>query len=598
MTLRALFINLDTGAARAEALPADVERLYLGGRGAATWLLARRMPPGTAPLSRSALLVFSAGPLAGAAIPASGGFVASARSPLTGAIGHAWAEGRWGAALRRAGYDLLVIEGQSAAWCVLAVSASGARLIPAEALAGRDTRATDRMLRAALGDEAVVLCVGPAGEAGVAYASIVAEGRYNAAPAGPGAVMAHKRIKAIVVHGGDELPLRAPERASAAWREIAARADASPLAAGVGQHGSLFYLPFAKEWGALTGRNGQDGRADQFQTITRTALAQRAPREGFGCAGCPLPCHRQYIQPDGAALAYPELEALAGFGAACGMADADAIIMANDLCLRLGLDVVATGAALAFMMECQQRGLNRAGTLPWGDDEAVIEAITRLGERREKRDLLSLGVAEMQEVFFGSASFAPQVNGLAMPALDPRAFHELALAVATSPIGGDYRYAMVYEEMLVDPPPWLPDAPLHPQAVKGKAPRLIWHERFAAALDAAGFCRRLGLLAYLIRPEDLAELLAAAGRAPTDDLEQIGERIVTVERLFALGHSTPRRADRLPARWAETELGEGRAAGHLPNLEDMLPEYYRRHGWDERGVPPPRRLEELEIDDR
>lgn len=98
--------------------------------------------------------------------------------------------------------------------------------------------------------------------------------------------------------------------------------------------------------------------------------------------------------------------------------------------------------------------------------------------------MLSLGVGEMKEIFFGSEEFAPQVKGLAMPALDPRAMHEIAPALATAPIGGDYRYAMAYEELLAEPPAWLPDEPSHPQAIKGKAVRLIWHE-VAAALDAA-----------------------------------------------------------------------------------------------------------------
>jgi aldehyde:ferredoxin oxidoreductase len=273
------------------------------------------------------------------------------------------------------------------------------------------------------------------------------------------------------------------------------------------------------------------------------------------------------------------------------------LIVANDLCLRLGLDVAATSAALAFMMECQQERLSSAGTLPWGDDDAMLAAIERLGQRQEKRDVLSLGVGEMQEIFFGSAAFAPQVKGLAMPALDPRALHEVALTFATAPIGGDYRYAMVYEEMLSDPPGWLPDEPSHPQAIKGKAPRLIWHERFAAALDAAGLCRRLALLAYQITPVELTELLSAAlGRTFTaGELARIGERIVTVERLFARRYGTSAVPDTLPARWRETPLRDGRAAGHLPALDDMLGEYYRRHGWDDQGDPTPERLAELGI---
>lgn len=595
MPLRALRLLLDTGDVQPELLPPAVDQDFLGGRGAAVWLLANRLPPDTGPLSRANLLIFSAGPLSGTGIGATGGFVASTRSPLTGAIGHSWAEGSWGGALRRAGFDLLIAEGQSAEWCVVVIDGDQVRIEPAGEVLGQETRATETLLRQRFGDDTAVICVGPAGEAGVAYAAIVAEGRYMAEPAGAGAVMASKRIKAIAVRGGAPRHLADAPRAAAVIAAISRRAATSELANGIRQFGSNYYLPFVKEWGALGGRNGQDGRAQHLQAITRTALAQRGRREQFGCEGCPLPCHAQYVRKNGEPLAYPELEAVAGFGSSCGLTSPDALIIANDLCLRLGLDVVSTSAAIAFMLECQQEGLSRAGTLHWGDDESVLQAITKLGQRQEKRDLLSLGVGEMQEIFFGSAAFAPQVKGLAMPALDPRALNEIALAMATAPIGGDFRYAMAYEELLPEPPAWLPDEPSHPQAVKGKASRLIWHERFAAALDAAGLCRRLALLAYQATPAELAELLSAALGRPFSgqDLARIGERIITVERIFARRYATISADDTLAPRWRNQPLKDGRAAGHLPALDDLLPEYYKRHGWDENGDPTPKRLAEL-----
>ncbi len=597
MTLRALRISLDTHQTQTEELPAGVEQGYLGGRGAATWMLANQLPSNTGPLSPANLLIFSAGLLGGTGIAATGGFVASTRSPLTGAIAHAWGQGRWGGALRRAGYDVLVLDGQAEEWCFVQLNGEHAYVRSAHKLLGLDTAATGRAIQELVGDDYTILCIGPAGEAGVAYSTIVADGIYVAEPAGPGAVMARKQVKAIAIRVGADLGLADAEHAQTVVAAIDRRIAGSDLAAGIRQYGSLYYADRADEWGALSGRNGQEGRIPHLEAISRTRLAQRGKREPRGCESCPLPCHSVYIRRSGESLAYPELEALAGFGGRCGITSPDALIVANDLCLRLGLDVTATSAAIAFMMECQEQGLSRAGTLAWGDDDAVLAAIERLGQRQEKRDVLSLGVGEMKEIFFGSEAFAPQVKGLAMPALDPRALHEVALAMATAPIGGDYRYAMAYEEMLAEPPPWLPDEPSHPQAIKGKALRLIWHERFAAALDAAGLCRRLALLAYQVTPAELTELLTAAlGRTlSAGDLARIGERIVTVERVFARRYGTSGVDDTLPTRWREYALADSRAAGHLPALDDMLAEYYRRHGWDEQGNPTPERLDELGI---
>lgn len=211
--------------------------------------------------------------------------------------------------------------------------------------------------------------------------------------------------------------------------------------------------------------------------------------------------------------------------------------------------------------------------------------------------MLSLGVGEIADVFWGGAAFAPQVKGLAMPALDPRALTEIALAMASSPIGGDHRFAMAYEELIPEPPSWLPDEPSHPQAVKGKVLRLIWHERFAAVLDSAGICRRLGLMGYQISPGELLAMIGAATGLAVNgaDMARIGERIITVERLFARRYADNGARDELPARWAEEPLAEGRAAGHLPRLADLLAEYYRRHGWDSEGQPTPERLNELGV---
>jgi aldehyde:ferredoxin oxidoreductase len=581
MTLHALRISLAAGHAEHQALPPEVARHYLGGRGAAVWLLAHGVPPTTGPLSPDNLLIFSAGPLAGALPFVSGGFAVTTRSPLTSTLAHGWALGGWGAALQRAGHDLLVLEGQRHEWCVVVIDGERVEIRPAGSLLGLDTAATATALRDTLGEEFLVACVGPAGEAGVAYASIVAEGLFPAEPAGAGAVMAAKRVKAIAVRGtNDRRPLDLA-RASAVTAAIKSRLAQNEQAADIRQYGSLVYADTAAARGAFSARNGQDDHAACPPQLSGTALAGRGKREPRGCAGCPLGCHSAYLRKNGPPLAFPELEALAGFGIRCGIGSPDTLLIANDLCVRLGLDVVETSAALAFLMECQEHGLT-GGSLAWGDAEALLAAIRRLGQKHEKRDILSLGVGEMQEVYWGSTSFAPQVKGLALPALDPRALPGVALALATAPIGGDYRYAMLYEELLNELPTWLP-SDTGQQAIRGPVPRLIWYERFAAALDAGGLCRRFALLAYQLAPTEANELLSAVlgSEFTAVDVARIGERIVTLERHLTRRYTDA--PDALPKRWTP------------PQLPDMLAEYYRRHGWDASGNPSPARLAELGI---
>src|SRR3954463_13161159 len=147
MPLRALRVSLDTSQSLSEELPTNVEQQYLGGGGAATWMLANQLPPAASALAPANLLSFSAGPLSGMGLPATGGFVVSTRSPLTGLIAHSWAQGRWGSALRRAGYDMLVLQGQSAEWCMIQIDGERAQILPADDLLELDTVATARVLQ-------------------------------------------------------------------------------------------------------------------------------------------------------------------------------------------------------------------------------------------------------------------------------------------------------------------------------------------------------------------------------------------------------------------------------------------------------------------
>ena len=596
MALRALNIYLDRSEVRSEQLPAAVEHDYLGGRGAVAWTLATQLAPDNAPLTPENILVFAAGPLAGTGAFACDGFVVGTHSPLTGAIGYGWAQGHWGGALRRAGHDLLVLKGMADDWSWIQIDGAHAAVLSATELLGLDTVETVQALHATLGEDYSLLCIGPAGEAGVVYSSIVAEGRYVAEPAGAAAIMAHKRIKAIAVRGGSTIAVPDPQKHQAALDIISRRAEGHPLAEDMRQFGSTYFLLHANECGALTGRNGQDDQVSRAIGHIRSSLALRGQKTSRGCVGCPMPCYSDYVRQE-QQVPRPELELVAGFGARCGISNPDSLIILADKCLRLGLDPTATSAAVAFMMECQQRDLNPLDTLPWGNSEAVIAAVERLGQQQEKRDVLSLGVGEMQEIFWGSAAFAPQVKGLALPGLDPRAMQELALTMATSPIGGDYRYAMAYEELLEEPPRWLPNAAVGPRDTEGKVLRLIWHERFAAALDAAGMCRRLGLMGYQVTPAELIALVnAATGRVLNGtDLARLGERIITLERRFLYTHSFGDASDALRQRWSETPLKHGPAANTLPALDTLLPEYYRRHGWDQHGNPTPQRLSELGI---
>jgi aldehyde:ferredoxin oxidoreductase len=594
MPLRVLNLSLNDDTNEAETIPGAIEQAYLGGRGLAVYLLSTRLDLETPPKSPENLLIFSAGQLASIGDLYDPGFVVSTRSPISGAIAHSWGQGPLGTAMRRAGWDALVLRGQCAEWSYLLLDGDRCTRHSAADLLGLDTVETAQRLRQRHGDEFHVAAIGPAGETGVAYASIVAGGRFAAEPAGTGVVMGYKRIKAIAVRGTQPPQIADLNRFKKALSAINARIKSTPLAEHMRLYGSTFYLDPAFAAGALSGRNGQDGVVAHFEAVSRAAVHARARQQPVGPPNRLLPLNADYLAKNGALLPRPDLETVAGFGTRCGITNLDALIAAADRCLKMGLDVVATSAALGFLIECQQHGLSKPPTMKWGDVETMLAALGRLSQIQEKRDVLSLGVGEMQEIYYGSEVFAPQIKQTAMPALDPRALPGMALSLVTSPIGGDYRYAMLYEEMLDKPPAWLPDEGAGPHSLKNKAARLIWHERFAAAIDSVGFDRQLALMAYQATPAEVTELYCAlGGHALTPgSLARVGERIVTLERLFALQRAV-NPADALPERWAVQPLKSGPSAHLIPPLPTLLADYYRRHGWNQHGEPPPQRLDEL-----
>jgi aldehyde:ferredoxin oxidoreductase len=138
---------------------------------------------------------------------------------------------------------------------------------------------------------------------------------------------------------------------------------------------------------------------------------------------------------------------------------------------------------------------------------------------------------------------------------------------------------------------------IDPLAVEDK-PRLVHRfEDAFAIIDAAGLCVFLSVR-YLFDPRvdlwptRLTQLMNHATGADytPQSLLEAGERVFTLERLFLLKAGFTQADDTLPKRILEEPLPEGPGKGHVADLDQMLPEFYRLRGWDENGVPTPEKL--------
>ncbi len=588
---------------------------FLGGRGLGAALLSRHLADPSDPFAPGNPLIFAIGPLTGTPWPTGARTHVTFHSPLTGVYGYANTGGFFGAALRRAGYDALVITGRAEQPVYLEVTPDGIAIRPADHLWGLGVHATYESL--ATGG-ARVACIGPAGENGVRFAAIISDGSRAAARCGGGAVMGSKNLKAVVVRG--QRPLDLP----AEFRTLARRAFEQvrdhPNVTGLRDWGTVHLVTVKNYSGDLPARNHQLGQVPWADRIDAQVIA-RYTHKTTGCFACPIRCGRVTrikSGPYAGDLEGPEYESLDALGPMCWIDDPEVIIHANRLCDDLGLDTISTGVTIAFAMECHQRGLldDDEFSLEWGDADTVLGLIERIAHRQALGDLLAEGVRRAAQTIGGDASYyAMHVKGLEIPRQEPRIAKGFGLGHATSNRGADHLYALPTIDLARNldaanrlfPPEIIP-ALMDPDDETYKPDLIVFSEHYCAVSDALGVCKFTTAETYALFPEDLAAGLSALwGREVTaEELLTAGERIVNLERLYNARLGLSRAADHLPARFTAEPLeiydfdrdgatGEPVHIGRLRDFEAMLDRYYRLRGWDENGIPTPETLQRLEL---
>ena len=197
-----LKVNLSSGEMRVDQPGEDFYRRYLGGRGVILYYLLNETLPGIDAFSAENLLIFAPGILTGTVLPGSGRHAVGAKSPLTGALASGEAGGFWGAELKRAGYDAIVISGKAETPVYLWIHDGKAEIRDGSHLWGKLTADAQDIIRAELGDKNIrTALIGPGGENLVRFASVMHDVNRAAGRSGLGAVMGSKNLKAIAVRG-------------------------------------------------------------------------------------------------------------------------------------------------------------------------------------------------------------------------------------------------------------------------------------------------------------------------------------------------------------------------------------------------------------
>ncbi|MCL2497266.1 MAG: aldehyde ferredoxin oxidoreductase family protein [Symbiobacteriaceae bacterium] len=606
---RILRVNLSTGAVSCESPGELFYRKYIGGRGLVAYYLWHEVPPQADPLGPENKLIFAVGPLTGTSFLGSGRNSVGAKSPLTGAYSDAEAGGFWGAELKRAGYDALIIEGQSDKPVYLWIKDDQVEIRDAAHLWGQKTAPVEKQIQKELGDERIrVAQIGPGGENGVAFANICNDLTHFYGRGGLGAVMGSKKLRAIAIRGQRPPVIAHPERLQALVRWYAENWESMNKSSY--EYGTTSVVMSLNASGGLPTRNFQEGSFEGAANISHTAINEKYLIDREGCWACPIRCkrvvqaHERYnVDP---IYGGPEYETLASLGSCCGIDDLEAVMKGNELCAAYALDTISTGVTIAWAMEAYTRGILTAEELDglelnFGNGAGLVALIEKIAYREGVGDLLAQGSKKAAlQVGKNSIEFAMEGKGQEIPMHEPRLKSALSIGYAVSPTGADHCHAF-HDTTLVSEGPFLEN--MRAIGVRQPLPlsdlssdkvyntKQITNWRYFS--NMAEICNFMSWT-----PVQLEEALRAVTgwNISIHEIMDATERVATLCRLFNLREGFTARDDYLKKRFFEPLASLNGHALDKETFDSALTTYYEMMGWSAEGVPTFGTLARLGLD--
>ncbi len=599
-----LWVDLSRGELKDEVLDEELGRKFLGGYGLGAWILFQRQKAGVDPLGPDNIFGLVTGMLTGTPAISSSRYIAVGKSPLTGGWGDANSGGYFGPYLKFAGYDAVFFAGISPKPVYLFINNGKAELRDAANLKGKDTFETEDMLKAELGDDTEIACIGPSGEAVSLIAAVMCSKGRAAGRSGLGAVMGAKKIKAVAVRGDMKVPLADETKANELRKKTLAGLTGHVTM--LREYGTPAIMEMCLTMGDSPVRNW-GGIAPDFPDVHLIAAdAVKAEQtRSWGCWHCPIACGGHMEAGTGeykyeAGAHKPEYETLAMFGSNCLNTNLSSIIKANDICNRAGLDTISTGAAIAFAIECYENGIiTRADTdgieMTWGNHPSIVAMTEKLARREGFGDILADGVkAAAEKIGKGAEQYAMHINGQEIPAHDPKVgrhwgtTYRMDATPARHTQSGEGGMGPAPAQPSFDPNGW---------SGRGAARRIgsSWHH----AVSATGICTfGMGALPDI---ESLIDMMRAVSGwdLTLEELLVTGERINNVRQAFNVREGVNPLEYNMPGRIIGTPpKTAGPSAGITVDEQTLDREYLTAMDWDLKTTKPSRKkLLELGLDD-
>jgi len=579
MLRKVLYIDLSKGESWVEEKQELFDK-WMGGTGVGIRLLQEECPAGTDPLSATAPIILSIGPLNGI-FPVATKTVATFKSPLTGELGESYAGGRLSLALRFAGHEAVVIRGQAEQPSYISINDGEVKIKDATSIWGIDAQTTGVILRdrePGVGRRSIIR-IGPAGEAKVRYAGVVVDTYRHFGRLGLGAVFGSKKLKAMVISGTETIDVPDAKRYKEVYNRLyktAVQTDVMEKYHDIGTSVNISALNWLK---GLPTKNFLLSSFPQGENISGEMFAENHLFRRLSCAGCPIGCvhiaalktafsnHHEFEVKK---VSY-DYEPIYSLGSNLGVGQAEGVLQLIDVCERLGLDVMSAGVVLSWATEALEKGLitskeTQDVPLQWNGVDGYTRALENIvkapnefyGALARGVDYaakkyggldyaMALGGNEVSGYHTGPASIVGQLVGVRHSHLDNAGYAVDQKAVKKP----------MEIEMMVD------------ELIKEDNSRGVFNS-LVGCLFARG----------VYTEENIIDSLETVGIWKTkDDLMELGKRIFEEKYKFKVQEGFDLSKVRVPRRFYETVSAAGLVTPET--VEEMLSIYRKKRGWSD-----------------
>lgn len=610
------FIDLSNKTVKVEPLDPQIAEDYIGGTGLSAKIIYDLLEEEDYQELQKDIyhpknpLVFATGPITGTVRPSSGRFSVSGISPLTNQWGEGTSGGYFCVALRKSGYDALVVAGKSAKPCFLLINNGEITFQDASELWGLDTYQTQENIKEQLKIKRLrVACIGPAGEQLVRYAAIMNDDGRAQGRCGLGALMGSKKLKAIAIKGSNRITGQNIQGMKELRKRIEEEKDliATMLPKIQYLYGTNSYMDMGMFAGDVPAYYFTETEFPA-EILTEKTIKEEFPVFTDGCFGCTLKCAKhtvitkngQKITVDG-----PEYETVAAFGPLCGVFNRKEVIQAGHVANKYGFDVISAGVSIAFLIYLVKQKIALQAIkkeleditvqeIDWGNEQLIGKLAKKIAFREGLGNALAEGTKRMAEKWGVDPELAAHVKGLEIPMHDPRAYAGQALTYMTACVGASHEKGDWFQtEMGSFEAPEFDIASGPNTDITGRERGVMHLQDLRGIDDSAVNCN------FVTPPKvsDIAKYLnyATGFNYTPKTLMKTGERIFNIKRLISCNMGITRKDDYLPKHVIKA-LPSGKTAGVELDLEKNLRVYYNYRGWDwKTGRPTQAKLEELGI---